>query len=217
MIDPKRMTLVGHGWHFIPRVPFELGRLASGDVVMVHHSPPSVPKLRLQAHDGGLRFALGPGTQSAEQVVHDYVDGQALEGPDWSLGFEAGYLMPWPFGTSVWSTKGHVDWPVELTLSGSQQDEMLYVQGPLERQRSVVLSGLIGPGMELASAAEFNGTSGRIESLELRYQVGDREWRQWRCLVPLGDDFTLLLTAQATLENQERMRAIVEFVATGIR
>jgi hypothetical protein len=178
MSAPKQLTLVGYGWHFVPRIPFELGRLASGDVVVVHHAQPRLPKLRLQPYEQGVRVALGPGTQSADEVVDDYVDGQAPEGPDWSLGFQAGYLMPWPLGTSVWSTKDHVDWPVELTLQGSQRDEMLYVQGPFERKRSVVLSGLVGPGMELASAAEWSAASGRVESIVMRHWIEQREWRQ---------------------------------------
>jgi hypothetical protein len=35
--------------------------------------------------------------------------------------------------------------------------------------------------------------------------------------VPLGDEFDLLVTAQATLANEQRMRSIVELVAAGIR
>lgn len=214
----KQVTLVGHGWHLVPRIPFELGLFASGDAVIVHHGPPSMRKLRVAVLGGRVQVALDPGTASPEDVLLDFYDGEPLEGPGWSLRCDAGYLLPLPAGTRIWSTQDHVDWPVEIIpAEGAHRDEMVYVQGPFDRARAPVLASLVDAGMVLVNRAELAGVRGAIEVIEIGYTHEGAEWRQWRYLVSLGDDRVVLLTAQASVAGRQSMLDLGQAIATGLR
>lgn len=163
-----------------------------------------------------MQITLGAGTTSPEEVLLDFYVDQPLEAPGWSLGCDAGYRMPWPAGTRVWSTKDHVRWPVELTLAGGQPDEKLYVQGPFERAGAPELGTLVGAGSELVGRVELRGARGVIEAIELRYVHEGAEWRQWRYLVPLGDALVALVTAQASSAGYHGMLALGKTIAAGL-
>lgn len=220
MVDlDKHLILFGHGWAFLPRVPYEIGRLQSApeDAVIVHHTEEgegSRPMVRLGPWEGSVRLALGPGTREAEQVLEDWWDGEPATFNGWSLRTQR-WTMPWPQGTSLWSTQGHVDWPFELTVPGCGGDEMLYVQAPFTRAPEV--SQLLAAGMSKAGEETFRGAAGEVMGLELAYSQGGEPWRQWRYLVPLEGGAVALVTVQATVENRAAFLALGKDVAARLR
>lgn len=185
--------------------------------MVVHHRPPSPSRIRIAASGEQIKIALGPGTTTAEEVLLDFYDGQPPQGPGWWLGCNGGYHLPWPAGTSVWSTQDHATWPVEITLTGGHPDEMLYVQGPFLRGQAPTLESLVGAGMTLVGRAQFTGVHGAIESIELRYSHDGCEWHQWRYLVPLTKDLVVLVTAQASSGGYQSMQMLGQTMATEVR
>jgi hypothetical protein len=218
-MDMKTLMLTGYGWTIVPRPPFELGRLASsGDAVVAHHGGAApLPQIRLAVVEGRVRVALGPGTRDLEQVLLDWSDGGRDLTQRWSLAHAAGYVFPWPSGTSVSSTRDIADWPVELTFSGCARDEMVYVRGPFHRSGAPSLEQFVAPGMSIAGTAQLAGALGPIDAIELEYEHDAVEWRQWRYLVPLGPEKLVVLTAQAAGAGSDRTTALGREVATQIR
>lgn len=213
MSTSKNVSLRVHDWAFIPRVPFEIGRMAES-VVFVHHTPEQ-PKVRVTMRAGqppGIQ--LGPGTRDAEEVLSDFFDGEPDEGARWALVFEAGYRFEWPENTALWSTDDSVNWAVELTIAGGPLDQMLYVQGPFLASHAPSLEALIGPGMEAVGRMNLDGSAGVIQAIELAYQHEGQPWRQWRYLVPIGPEQVVLITAQTDAEGYAAMLALGQAVAT---
>ncbi len=215
----KHLILFGHGWAFLPRTPFEIGRLPSApdDVVIVHHVKTeggSPPMVRLGPWEGSVRLALGPGTHEAEGALEDWWDGEPTAGEPWAIRTQR-WTMPWPPMTTLWSTQEHVDWPFELTLSGCEADEMLYVQAPFTRAPAA--SQLMAAGMSKAGEEGFRGAAGEVMGLELAYEQEGAPWRQWRYLVPLGEGAVGLVTVQSTLANRDLFHALGRDVAARLK
>lgn len=214
-MQQAQFSLTGHGWCLIPRVPFEIGSLPAGDVVVVHHID-QLPKLRIAVKEGGqLGLQLGPGTKDPLEVLEDYYDGEPIEHPGFSLTFDR-YEVAWPEGTAVFSTDASVSWSVELTLAGGSFDEMLYMQGPFERADAPLMS-LVGPNMTVVGTTSLEGAHGKVEALELDYLHEGQHWRQWRYLSPLDAHRVVLVTAQASTAGYAAMLALGTKVATEIR
>ncbi len=208
-----RTVLVGGGVCLVLREPFEVGRLASGDVVVVHHVGETKPKLRLSLADGGVRFALGPGTEHWEDVIDDLVDDDALRGVPFALELDGRTSIAWPPGTTAWSADA--SWPIELTF-GEAGDEMLYVQGTLEPHRLPALPLLVAPGMEIVRTEQLAGVLGPVECIELAYVRDGVAWRQWRARVPRSDGLVALVTAQVALDRLEPMREALALVVQSL-
>lgn len=216
MSTSKNVSLRVHEWAFIPRVPFEIGRM-SESVLFVHHTPEQ-PKLRITMRAGqppGIQ--LGPGTREADEVLLDFFDGEADEGAGWALVFEAGYRFDWPENTALWSTDESVNWAIELTIAGGPLDQMLYVQGPFLTRDAPSLDAMIAPGMQMVGRASLDGSAGAIQAIELGYQHEGLPWRQWRYLVPIGPEHVVLVTAQTDAEGYAAMLELGQAVATRLR
>lgn len=208
-----RVVVAGHGLVVVPRIPFEIGCLASGDLVVVHHVGEVAPKLRLSASGEGVRFGLGPGTASVEDVVHDLEEDAALRGAPFVLDLDGATTIAWPSTMTVWSSDA--SWPVELTF-GEAGDEMLYVQGTLDPSRLPALPLLAAPGMEIVTTETLRGAHGPAECIELAYVRDGVAWRQWRARVSRVDGLVALVTAQVALEGRAAMREALALVVESL-
>ncbi|MBN8616071.1 MAG: hypothetical protein J0L92_36100, partial [Deltaproteobacteria bacterium] len=200
-----RVVIAGQGLVVVPRAPFEIGRLDSGDLVVVHHDGAVSPKLRLSTAGDAIRLGLGPGTARWEDVVHALDEEPSLRDAPFVLDLDGATTIEWPIHTTAWSADA--SWPVELTFDDEASDEMLYVQGALDAARVPALSLLVAPGQTLVGTDTLAGAHGPIERVELAYERDGAAWRQWRARVPRSDARVALVTAQAPLVRRARMMA----------
>ena len=209
--DVPRVVIAGQGLVVVPRAPFEIGRLDSGDLVVVHHAGEVSPKLRISTSGGAIRLGLGPGTARWEDVVHALDEEPSVRDAPFVLDLDGATTIEWPIHTTAWSTDA--SWPVELTFDDEASDEMLYVQGAFDASRLPSLSLLVAPGQTLVRTDTLEGACGPIERVELAYERHGTAWLQWRARVPRSDGRVALVTAQAPLVRRARMVAAFEQVA----
>lgn len=210
-----RVVIAGQGMIVVPRAPFEIGRLASGDLVVVHHrSEGASSAMRLSTREGALRYALRPDTPRWEDVLHDLDEDQALRGAEFVLDLDGRTTIAWPAETTGFSADA--SWPIELTLGAEAGDEMLYVQGALDASRVPALSLLVAPGQSLVHTDTLAGAHGEIERVELAYTHEGVAWLQWRARVSRPDGRVALVTAQAPRTQREPMLAVLEQVARSL-
>jgi hypothetical protein len=200
------MRLEGYGSRLAPRAPFELRRLSSERVVLLHHAlagPRQIlvaPSLAEEGDDGSTRVALGPGTASPDEVLAR-ID-EVAHRPGWSLA-TADYAFDWSPRLVAWSTPDDVAWPCELTLVDGGGDEMIYVLGPFSGAPPRP-DDLIAPGMSVVARGE--------ESIELAYTHDGQAWRQRRQWVDLPG-CRLLVTAQALEASGREIFVLAEALA----
>lgn len=210
----SRLVIAGQGVVVVPREPFEIGRLDSGDLVVVHHAGEVSPKLRLSTSGETVQLGLGPGTSRWEDVLHMLEEDPSSRGVPYELDLDGATAIEWPMHMTAWSTES--SWPIELTFDDESLDEMLYVQGALESSRIPAMASLVAPGQTLTRTDTFAGMHGVIECIELAYEHQGVAWVQWRARVPRNDGFVGLVTAQAPSVRRDRMRAALEQVARSL-
>ena len=204
----RAVAFVGYGTRVVPKVPFEVGRLANDDedLVFVHQSSPA-RKVLVAPNDKGMGMKLAPGTTTPDEVFVQ-ID-QVTRTAGWRLE-SSGYSIPLLPGLSAWSTKDGTRWTVELTIEGaSEQDEMLYVEGPFANGAAPKLDSLVDKNMKIATKSS--------ESLEVTYLVGEALWRQRRRLVSLKTGAVFLVTAQAPSERAGKVFGVTEQIARELK
>lgn len=189
-------SLLGFGWHFTPRAPFEFGRLVGGDVVVVHHGAKGQSKARLSPAGGRMQFALAPGTQSLDEVLLDH-------GP---TGGE-------PSGRCL---------DEMLYIQGPYLSTEIPGPEELRRPDMELVARTRHPGRHgEVEAVEFRyrlqGATREQSPTSRPPQANSEDWRQWRIYVPLGESMELLLTAQATADGRDSMQALALEAATLLR
>ena len=167
------MVLTGFGYLVRPEWPFAFAHAA--DIPGAEH-----------AADGSSLAVIQCGESGEPQIS------AGPDAPGWRIE-TARYGVNWPRGFSVEST-GEGD-PFAPFLLWGPDRSLIWIQGPILRERLTSLDALIGPGQ---SVADRDDTPGR-QYIDLDYQEEGAAWRQRHRLLDLDADHLLVVTAQAPL------------------
>jgi hypothetical protein len=199
-----RAWLVGFGNRLVPRAPFEVARLPGGQrVVFAHHGQAGVRQLMVAPDPASTdstttKMAFGRDTRSVDEVLA-FVEPDEFE-PAWQV-YTREVCCRMPDAATVWSTPYQASWPFELTIGKGPRDEMIHVQGPWAPHQAPELDRLVAEGMRRVDRGAFPGPAGRCDWITVQYEHAGQVWLQRRCLVPLGREAVVLVTAQARPET----------------
>jgi hypothetical protein len=200
------VALVGYGTLLVPRVPFEVGGTSAelDDLVVVHHTAPSLKSARIAPSSTGCGLQLAPGTTSIDDVALELSQVDVPAG--WWLELDA-LAVPRPPGVTLWSVPAETAWAAELTLPGGARDEMAYLLGPFTAEQAPVPEALVGAGTIVVADERREGPQGSVRMVELSYQHEGQAFRQWRGVICAASSPMRLKSARRSgLSSMARLR-----------
>jgi hypothetical protein len=199
--------LTGFGLTLVPIWPYNFKRSP--------HTPDSVTVSHWAGESAQIATVTGTGDAPAVVLTDVETVGQVvdvLQGPNervWRIETSP-YSVKWPEGFEIDSPPaGDSSSPFHLW---GPDNSLIYLQGPLNRDRIPPLTELAGPGQTILAQQRDSA----FDAVDLAYQHDGADWRQSHHLVPFTDDRVLIITAQTPATHANLTRQAAEIVARSV-
>jgi hypothetical protein len=187
--------LSGHGLLVTPRAEFR-----------IEPSAGTVTTLDIASADGRSVVDVAAVARGEANTASVDVAPGGVAGP-WRVETNV-FTCAWPAGFAVSSDPDGLS----AFLMLGANDAMLWVAGPLDRDKALPIEKLAAEDQTVRAIADLDGNT----RIDLDYVVEDELWWQRRYALAWRDDTVLVVTAQARVVDEDSVRAAVDALASSI-